>query len=71
MLIFGGTGFVGRHLCSALFNSGQKVTVVSRAPDKEFVAAFSPFIGALTLDKFRAHETQLLQEHDTIIYAAS
>lgn len=71
MLIFGGTGFVGRHLCSALFSSGQKATVVSRAPDKNFVASMSPLISALTLEEFQANETDLLEKHNTIIYAAS
>ncbi len=32
--LFGGTGFVGRHLVSALFNQGCKVVIVSRHPQR-------------------------------------
>lgn len=31
-LIFGGTGFIGKHLCSELLSADYKVTIVSRNP---------------------------------------
>lgn len=33
-LIFGGTGFIGRNLCSELLSAGYKVSIVSRNPKK-------------------------------------
>lgn len=33
MLITGGTGFLGRHLCAALLAEGHSLTVLSRRPD--------------------------------------
>lgn len=71
MLIFGGTGFIGRHVCQALFAAQQKATVVSRAPDTDFVANLAPFIDALTLKAFGEVRDQVLARIDTIIYAAS
>lgn len=34
VLIFGGTGFIGKNLCRALLSAGYKVCVVSRNPKK-------------------------------------
>ncbi|HBC91333.1 MAG TPA: TIGR01777 family protein [Pelotomaculum sp.] len=33
-LIFGGTGFIGKHLCNELLSAGYKVSIVSRNPQK-------------------------------------
>jgi uncharacterized protein (TIGR01777 family) len=33
-LIFGGTGFIGKHLCNELLSAGYKVSIVSRNPHK-------------------------------------
>ena len=35
LLILGGTGFIGRHLCRQLTDHGARVTVLSRAERKE------------------------------------
>lgn len=34
ILITGGTGFIGRELCQALYRSGHNLTVLSRQPEK-------------------------------------
>ena len=34
VVVLGGTGFIGRHLVAALVDAGQRVTVVSRAPNR-------------------------------------
>ena len=34
VLIFGGTGFIGKNLCSELISAGYKVCIVSRNPKK-------------------------------------
>ena len=33
ILITGGTGLIGRHLCKALLAEGHELTVLSRSPD--------------------------------------
>lgn len=71
MLIFGGTGFIGRHLCNAIRDSGGSATVVSRSPDPAFIASMGPHISALSLADFQARQDHVLADHDTIIYSAS
>ncbi|HLF67075.1 MAG TPA: NAD-dependent epimerase/dehydratase family protein, partial [Gammaproteobacteria bacterium] len=34
IVVLGGTGFVGQHLCAALVQAGHRVRVLSRNPDK-------------------------------------
>jgi hypothetical protein len=34
MVIAGGTGFIGRHLCNLLMNEGHSITVLSRHPER-------------------------------------
>ena len=35
ILVMGGDGFVGRHLCAELVDRGHEVTSLSRSPDPE------------------------------------
>lgn len=35
ILVLGGAGFIGRHLCAALDKRGHDVTVLSRSPDPD------------------------------------
>lgn len=69
--LFGGTGFVGRHLCCHMQTLGREATVVSRAPDLAFLQAHAPGIDGLTLDEFYGDRTKYLRAADTLIYMAS
>lgn len=39
-LIFGGTGFIGSHLCNALLHEGHQVTLIARTDDKPIIEEF-------------------------------
>lgn len=71
MLIFGGTGFIGRHLCHRLFKGEQEATVISRSPDLNFASSLAPFIDAMSLADFEESQDKILRQTKTIIYAAS
>ena len=51
-LVLGGTGFLGRHIVSALLGHGYQVTVVARRP----VAVSGVELVTMTIDE-RAHST--------------
>lgn len=40
VVVTGGTGFIGRHLCRSLVERGAKVTVLSRSADNEGMSSF-------------------------------
>lgn len=44
VVVAGGTGFLGRHMCRGLIEAGHEVTVLGRSPDK--VGAIPQLIGA-------------------------
>ena len=44
IVVAGGTGFLGRHICRGLIEAGHEVTVLGRNPDK--VSAIPQLIGA-------------------------
>jgi len=71
VLMLGGTGFIGRHLCCHLHALGREATVVSRAPDLTFLLDYAPSISALTLDDFEGKREDHLRTVGTLIYLAS
>lgn len=71
MIIFGGTGFLGKHLLMRLAEKGDSGFVVSRNPDLAFLSKFAPSFEAMDLHTFCKQHKQAVQKHDTIIYMAS
>lgn len=71
MIIIGGTGFIGRHLCQALVARGRKACVVSRTPDFSFIEEFAPGFGAVELERIMDHAEQYFESASTLIYLAS
>ncbi len=70
-LIFGGTGFIGRHLSLALVAQGLKGISVSRSPDQSFIRDHLHGINGITLADFRNEMDYHFEKSDTLIYAAS
>ena len=71
MLIFGGTGFLGKHLCAMLHSRGYSgVTVVSRNPDKEFLERFAPSVNCVRLADFLEAPIALEAHSRCIVYLA-
>jgi uncharacterized protein (TIGR01777 family) len=57
ILITGGTGLIGRHLCKALLAQGHLLTVLSRRPETVAVKCGAAVQAMTTLDEWRADRT--------------
>ena len=71
LLIFGGTGFIGKNICVHLHATGQAAQVVSRNPDRDFLAKYAPSISAVALDAFWQTPNDFLGAATTVVYAAA
>lgn len=71
MLILGGTGFIGRHLCEALAARDRKATVVSRTPDFGFIETYTHGITAVELPQMLNNADDYFRATDTMVYLAS
>ena len=71
ILIFGGTGFIGKNLCVALNAAGRQALSVSRQPDRAFLAAEAPKIDAMTPEEFHADPAAALFGCEAVVYLAS
>lgn len=67
--IFGGTGFIGRHLCQELHARGIAACVVSRNPDRDFLSLHAPSIAALAADA--PEVSRALESATVLVYLAS
>jgi len=71
MLIFGGTGFLGKHLCAMLHNHKYSdVMVVSRNPDRGFLERFAPSVRSVSLSDFLQSPTSFDWDRKNIVYLA-
>lgn len=66
LVILGGTGFIGRHLCQALAAAEAPATVLSFRPDHGFLAAHAPGLRAFELETEEARAA--LGAADTVIH---
>jgi UDP-glucose 4-epimerase len=66
--IFGGTGFIGRHLCELLHRSNVDAVTISRNPDLSFLAAWAPSIRAVQLEDPMWHDA--IRKASSIVYLA-
>lgn len=53
--LFGGTGFVGHHLCALLASQGHAVTVFSRRPDRHKDLTVLPTVSVEALDVYNTN----------------
>lgn len=71
ILVFGGTGFLGRNLVPELLRRRRSVQVISRNPDTAFLARHAPQARPVTLELFRADPASVLYDCSTVVYLAS
>lgn len=69
VIIFGGTGYIGRHICQRLSLQGISGYSVSREPDRGFLAQYAPTIQPLYATDDRLREK--VEQATLIIYLAS
>ncbi len=68
ILILGGTGFVGRHVCEKLDPLQWHVTVPTRRPDKAQHLLLHPLLDVVVMDVHNeAALTQLMAGHDVVL----
>ncbi len=70
ILIFGGTGFIGRNMAIALEAEGIRARAVSRQPDRGFLADHAPEIEPITLEQFHADPATALFGCTSVVYLA-
>ncbi len=71
IILVGGNGFLGRHLCEFLDRRRESALVVSRNPDKLFLEKFAPSLGTMTATEFASSLGQeTLAQARAIVYLA-
>lgn len=68
LVLIGGTGFLGKHLCEALHRNGVETACISRTPDLAFLAANAPKIRAVDAQSEQAND--VLAQAEMVVYAA-
>lgn len=72
IIIIGGTGFLGKHLCSLLHKENIPAITVSRNPDHHFLKVNAPSIKSVKLDhQGLITDENILINASTVIYLAS
>lgn len=68
ILVLGGTGFVGRHVCEQLQRAGHRMTVPTRHPKHADVVRHLPLLTVLTANIHNPDEmAALVAGHDAVI----
>ncbi|MEQ9451362.1 MAG: NAD-dependent epimerase/dehydratase family protein [Pseudomonadales bacterium] len=69
ILLYGGSGFLGRHICEAFHNSGTDAVVVSRSEPHRFISEFAPSL-EWHLQGSRLAE-KAIKQADAVLYMAN
>lgn len=68
VVLVGGTGFIGRHICEAFHLRGIAAASVSYAPDLQFLSRFAPSIAAY--EAMSSDAWRVLADAEVVIYLA-
>lgn len=71
ILVFGGTGFIGKNLLEALHGQGRAAMTVSRHPDMLFVMRHAPSVEPLPVEAFHGDPAAHLHGCRAVVYLAS
>lgn len=69
LVLYGGTGFIGRHICEMASALNSPATVISRNPDSVFLKEFAPNISSFKSGSDGADAT--LKAATTVVYLAN
>ena len=69
LVLYGGTGFIGRHICERASRHTTKVAVISRTPDTTFLSALGTDIASAVACTHKADD--LLSRATTCVYLAN
>ena len=68
ILLLGGTGFVGRHVCEKLTRMGSSMTVITRRANQASAIQNLPRVNVIEGDVYNLEFlTQCMQKHDVVI----
>jgi NADH dehydrogenase len=67
IIVLGGTGFVGRHLCAALVQQGHRVRVASRNPEKHKSLTVLPTLTVEKVDVYQQGELNALCKNADVV----
>ncbi|MCQ0971237.1 NAD-dependent epimerase/dehydratase family protein [Paracoccus sp. TK19116] len=70
ILIFGGTGFIGKHILLDLRRAGHTATVISRSPEMGFLERHAPDAPAIRLEDLMAEPDPIFSQARAVIWAA-
>lgn len=71
ILVFGGTGFIGRHVTLDLRARGYAVTVVSRSPEMGFLERHAPDVAAIRLADLMADPGPVFRRATGVVWTAA
>lgn len=72
IVLIGGTGFLGKHLCELLHKNKVSSVTFSRNPDQDFLSQYAPSIIAYSLENgIDAVHEEIFAKATAIIYLAS
>lgn len=69
VILYGGTGFIGRHICEQAYHQKTNIAVISRKPDTEFLASLDADIPSACVNTKEADG--LLSKASTVVYLAN
>lgn len=71
ILVFGGTGFIGKNLLEALHAQGRAAMTVSRHPELLFLMRHAPSVEPLSIEAFHGDPAAHLHGCRAVVYLAS
>ena len=72
IILIGGTGFIGKHLCVAMQEKGIEGACYSKNPDRQFLQDHCPDIRAIEIDNLlQAESRAIISKARAVIYLAS
>lgn len=68
LVLYGGTGFIGRHICESAYDANLETTILSQRKCPEFFSKYSSGLTHYTIDEPQSEEA--LKNAKTVIYLA-
>jgi UDP-glucose 4-epimerase len=69
IVLIGGTGFLGKHLCEQIQVANLSAFTLSRNPDRDFISRYSPIVKFASIDSQESES--ILKKCRVLVYLAS